>query len=188
MRKHRHSWCCGWQTQCRILSSGSQTLCGKPEDLEYRKSRGFPSTFYVCCRDPFPNTFTFSPPAEAVFLGWYTMEAGFDGMLRWSYTSWVEDPLRDSRFRTWPAGDTNFVYPGPRSSIRFERLIEGIQDAEKIRILREEFTAAGTEEALEKLELLNSTVSLFASQEPPEDTAALVNQGQLVLAVLSRDE
>lgn len=29
------------------------------------------------------------------------------------------------------------IYPGPRSSIRFERLREGIQDYEKIRILRQ---------------------------------------------------
>ena len=33
------------------------------------------------------------------------------------------------------------VYPDNRSSIRFETLREGIQDAEKIRVLREEFIA-----------------------------------------------
>jgi len=155
------------------------------EDLAYRKSRGFPSTFYVCCRDPFPNTFTFSPPAEAVFIGWYSMAAGFDGFLRWSYYAWVEDPLRDSRFRQWPAGDTYLVYPDARSSIRFERLIEGIQDAEKIRILRAEFESAGTAEAMGKLELLNSTVEMFNIYEEPENTATLVNRGKRVLLELA---
>jgi hypothetical protein len=114
------------------------------EDLEYRKSKGYPSTYYVCCIDSFPNTFSFSPSAEAVFISWYSTAAGFDGFLRWSYCSWVKDPLRDSRFRRWPAGDTYIVYPEARSSIRFERLVEGIQDAEKIRILREELEKAGT--------------------------------------------
>ena len=155
-------------------------------DLEYRRSRGYPSTFYVCCRDPFPNTFTFSPPSEAAFIGWYTMAAGFDGFLRWSYYAWVEDPLRDSRFRQWPAGDTYLVYPDARSSIRFERLIEGIQDAEKIRILRQEFATVGTAESLQKLELLNNTVAAFNLNEQPEDTNALLNQGKTILVELSR--
>ena len=155
-------------------------------DLEYRRSKGYPSTFYVCCRDPFPNTFTFSPPSEAVFIGWYTVAAGFDGFLRWSYYAWVEDPLRDSRFRQWPAGDTYLVYPDARSSIRFERLIDGIQDAEKIRILREEFAAAGTEESLQRLELLNTTVAQFNLLEKPKDTNALVNHGKRILEELSR--
>ena len=37
----------------------------------------------------------------------------------------------------WPAGDTFLVYPGSRSSIRFEKLREGIVDFEKIRLVRE---------------------------------------------------
>jgi hypothetical protein len=155
-------------------------------DLEYRKSKGYPSTFYTCCRDPFPNTFTFSPPAEAAFIGWYTMAAGFDGFLRWAYTSWVEDPLHDSRFMTWPAGDTYLVYPDARSSIRFERLVEGIQDAEKIRILREEFAAVGTAEARRKLQLLNATLAQFNIGQQPEDTDALLNHGKKVLVELAR--
>lgn len=160
-------------------------IIDKP-DLEYRKSKGFPSTFYVCCRDSFPNTFTFSPPAEATFIGWYTMAAGFDGFLRWAYASWVIDPLRDSRFTKWPAGDTYLVYPDARSSIRFERLKEGIQDAEKIRILREEFEAAATMEGRRKLKLLNTTLAQFNIYKRPADTAVLVNRGKRVLVELSR--
>jgi len=47
----------------------------------------------------------------------------------------VLDPLRDSRFRTWPAGDTYIVYPQGRSSIRYERMLEGIQDYTKVNLL-----------------------------------------------------
>jgi hypothetical protein len=155
-------------------------------DLEERRSRGFPSTYYVCCSDPFPNTFTFSPPAEAAFIGWYATAAGFDGVLRWSYNSWVEDPLRDSRFRTWPAGDTYIVYPGAMSSIRFERLVEGIQDAEKIRLLREELAASGTDEAREKLESLEAMLRVFDVKEKPEGTDELLNRGKAFLLELSR--
>ena len=78
--------------------------------------------------------------------------------LRWAYNSWVEDPIRDSRFRTWAAGDTYLVYPEGRSSIRFERLVEGIQDWEKIRLLKTEFSG---DEA--KLQTLHNLLEPFRS-------------------------
>ena len=106
------------------------------EDLADRRVRGLNTTFYICCADAFPNQFTFSDPAESAYIGWYAEAAGFDGMLRWAFNSWVEKPLHDSRFRTWPAGDTYIVYPQGRSSIRYERMLEGIQDYEKIQILK----------------------------------------------------
>ncbi len=123
------------------------------EDLEDRRSRGLTSTFYVCCTDEFANTFTFSDPAEPVYAGWYTLASGFDGMLRWSYNSWVEKPLQDSRFRTWPAGDTYIVYPQNRSSIRMERLIEGVQDYEKVQTIRKILKDKNDFKNLEKLDL-----------------------------------
>ncbi len=162
----------------------SQGEIFEDEDLEFRNEKGLVSTFYVCCSHRFPNFFTFSDPAEAPFIGWYTMAAGFDGFLHWSYNSWVENPLTDSRFRTWPAGDTYVIYPGNRSSIRFERLLEGIQDAEKIRILREKFTA---ESETGKLEKLNSELTKFnITKAPQSGTARLLNEGRKLLNELSR--
>jgi hypothetical protein len=107
------------------------------EIAKSRRESGMKTTYYVCCSDSKPNNFTFSPPAESCYEGWLAAAMGFDGFLRWAFNSWVENPVYDSRFRTWPSGDTYFVYPGARSSIRFERLIEGIQDFEKLRIIRE---------------------------------------------------
>ncbi|MDD4192025.1 MAG: DUF4091 domain-containing protein [Mangrovibacterium sp.] len=157
-----------------------------PDDRQYRKTKGYVTTWYVCCGHEFPNVFTFSPPAEGAFIGWYTMAAGFDGFLRWAYNSWVKEPLLDSRFRTWPAGDTFVVYPDARSSIRFERLREGIQDAEKIRILREELQNDPSAEAKEKLNLLNQTVGLFNITVKPENLNELMRNGKQVLEDLSR--
>jgi len=156
-----------------------------PDDMQYRKTKGYVTTWYVCCGHVFPNIFTFSDPAEGAFIGWYTMAAGFDGFLRWAYNSWVKEPLLDSRFRTWPAGDTYVVYPGGRSSIRFERLREGIQDAEKIRILREEFLESPSPEAKEKLNLLNQTVDLFNITVKPGNLEELMRKGKEVLRRLS---
>ena len=120
--------------------------------LKERIAEGKPSTYYTCCTENYPNGFTFSPPAEHVWLGWYAAARGFTGYLRWAYNSWVADPLRDSRFRSWPAGDTYQVYPGPRTSIRFEKLIEGIQDFEKIKLLQKEFATKGDTQSLKKLD------------------------------------
>lgn len=151
-----------------------------PEVRAERKRTGKISNVYTCCSEPRPNTFTFSPPAEATWIGWHAMAGDYDGYLRWAYNSWTEDPLRDSRFRTWAGGDCYLVYPGARSSIRFERLIEGIQDYEKIRLLREEFTA---KKATGKLKQLNSIVSQFsADQITPDNAAQMVNTARRALS------
>lgn len=126
-------------------------------DIVQRRSKGLTTTFYVCCSSGFPNTYTSSAPAEATYLSWYAAE-DYDGFLRWAYNSWVEDPIRDSRFRKWAAGDTYLVYPEGRSSIRFERLVEGIQDWEKIRSLKTEFSGDDA-----KLQTLHDLLEPFRS-------------------------
>ena len=152
-------------------------------DLAHRRQNNLISTYYVCCVDKFPNVFTFSNPAEAAYIAWYATAAGFDGFLRWAFNSWVENPVVDSRFRTWPAGDTYIVYPGARSSIRFERLREGIQDAEKIRILRDQLALASPV----KLNKLNEAVAKFNIPAiPSEPCNEMLHQGKRVLEELSR--
>ena len=111
-----------------------------PEKMKQeRKARGQKTTFYTCCSEPRPNTFTFCPPAESEWMGWYSAKENLDGYLRWALNSWPKNVLTDSRFVTWAAGDTYLIYPGGRSSIRFERLIHGIQSYEKVQILRSEY-------------------------------------------------
>lgn len=109
----------------------------KGEALSKRKAKGQKITFYTCCSPDRPNTFTFSPPAESAYLGLHAAACGYDGYLRWAYNSWPEKPCQDSRYRSqsWYAGDCYLVYPDG-SSIRMERLVEGIQAYEKIRLLR----------------------------------------------------
>lgn len=133
-----------------------------PVDVKAERERkGQISTVYTCCTEAFPNTFTFSAPAEAAWTALHAVAGGYDGYLRWAVNSWPIDPLRDSRFRTWAAGDTYSIYPGPRSSIRFERLVEGLQDCEKIYVLRKELEAKG---ATGKLKKLNAKLSEFTPE------------------------
>lgn len=149
------------------------------EDLADRQSRGLNTTFYICCSDGFPNQFTFSDLAESAYLGWYTEAAGFDGMLRWAFNSWVEKPLHDSRFRTWPAGDTYIVYPQGRSSIRYERMLEGIQDYEKIQILKKELKPSD-------LTKLTNAISQLNKNTRTPDWNENMNAAKKVLEEISR--
>jgi len=123
-----------------------------------RKKLGYTTTYYTCCTEGSPNTFTFSPPAESAWLAWYSANKKFDGYLRWAYNCWPLRALTDSRFSTWSSGDTFLVYPGNRTSVRFERMIEGIQDVEKIKILRDKFTR---ENRIDKLDALDSILKTF---------------------------
>ncbi len=154
------------------------------EEIAARRAKGLITTYYVCCADKFPNMFTFSPPAESVYAAWYAVAADFDGFLRWAYNSWVENPLTDSRFRTWPAGDTYMVYPDARSSIRFERLVEGIQDAEKIRVLRREYSEENTPDSVEKQRQLEETIGYFNTLDPSNDWQDRLNDAKKLLNTL----
>lgn len=126
--------------------------------LRARQAAGKKTTIYTCCAEAYPNTFTFSRPAEATWLPLHAAAIGVDGYLRWAYNSWTTDPLADSRFRSWASGDCYLVYPGG-SSIRMERLVEGIQDYEKIMILRKELAKSPA-----KLKKLNAAVARFIPQ------------------------
>lgn len=66
------------------------------------------------------------------------------------------------------------------SSIRMERLVEGIQDAEKIRILRKEFAENGE---VAKLKKLNQTVSGFMPEKlNGQNASQMVRNGRKLLS------
>lgn len=147
-----------------------------------RRSEGKVTTYYVCCSDPMPNNFTFSPPAESCYQGWFAAAMGFDGFLRWAYNSWPKDPVYDSRFRTWPSGDTYLVYPGARSSVRFERLREGIQDYEKIRILKDMLSSDPSMEAERAEKLLSDFLGTIDSGSLKTRSASEITaEGKMII-------
>ena len=149
------------------ISVGFQYNLLKKEALARRTAKGQKITFYTCCNPDRPNTFTFSPPAESAFLGWHAMACGYDGYLRWAYNSWPERPDQDSRYnsRSWYSGDCYLVYP-EGSSIRFERLIEGIQAYEKARLLRPSLNLKGAKD-------LDEMLRYFAPNVYKDDTDAV---------------
>ena len=161
------------------------TLAG--DVIDARRRSGLKTTYYVACGIPKPNNFTFSPPAESCYEGWFASAMGFDGFLRWAYNSWPENPLLDSRYIRWPSGDTYFVYPNAQSSVRFERLREGIQDYEKIRILRKELAEHPSRKAAAAREELNNFMGSINTKTLDKRSAAdVINEGKKLLAEIAR--
>ena len=124
----------------RDCSVAQRQLYLTDEELQQRKANGHVTTFYVCCSTFFPNTFSYSQPFEAELLNWHAIVKDYDGQLRWSVNSWPDNPEYDSRFRLWGSGDTYSLYPYGRTSMRFERMRDGVEAYEKVRILREKYS------------------------------------------------
>ena len=150
-----------------------------PAVLKRRKAQGKPTTYYTACPEEYPNGHTFSPPAENVWIAWHAAQKGLTGYLWWAFNTWVADPLLDTRWHRYPAGDLFQFYPGPRTSIRFEKLIEGIQDFEKVRILKEKFTREKNTVNIKKLDDLVSIFQLEKLKTIP--AADMVNQAKAIL-------
>ena len=127
------------------------------------------TTFYTSCTQTFPNNYVSveNSPAEMVWMGWHAVHEDFDGYLRWAFDYWqLEDPF-DARDGSNTAGDFSMGYRTSNdadvqfmSSIRLEMLYQGIQDFEKIRILRDTLLSQGNTDALM---VLDNQIQLFTS-------------------------
>lgn len=148
------------------------------EDLvpiaKQRREEGKTTTFYVCVYPARPNTFMGSSLAESTWLPVMSANYGLDGMLRWAYHSWVEDPLTSQDYTSWPSGDTSLIYPGNRSSLRLEGLRNGIEIVEKIRIFLQVATPAQQKELREALKIF--TVARGAEPDVHEQDVLRIEQ------------
>lgn len=160
---------------------------GTKEMITERTRQGRTTTFYTACGPKRPNNFSYSAPADSAWMGWFAMSQGYQGFLRWAYANWNENPLLDTRYIRWPSGDCFLVYPGPRSSIRFERLREGIADYEKIRIVRAMLQKKNDEESKKMLMRLDDVLSQFSYKAAwRRPTAGPVLQGRKLLVEITK--
>ncbi len=165
---YHSSLCDKLQDMCVALGQDRQF---SKSQLTDRKKKNRVTTFYTSCADTEPNIYTNSYPAEATYLPLYAAATDLDGYLHWAWINWDEHPLTDSRYRKFGSGDTYSYYPGNRSSVRFERLIEGIHQYEKVLILKEEYANDA-----EKTKTLKSLLIPFRNNAiSGEECAKLVN-------------
>ncbi len=155
------------------------------EELQRRREKGMLSLKYTCCADPAPGQFSNNDPADGAYLPVYCTATGYDGYLHWSFQNWNDTPLTDTRWRMFGPGDTYFIYPDGRSSVRYERFVEGVQLSEKIRILRAYFSATGDHERLERLENALAPIrNIGMSATVP--SADIINELSESITLLSR--
>ncbi len=72
-------------------------------------------------------------------MGWIVADRHLDGYLHWAWNDWTADPFRDPVY-AFSQGDEYLIYPGktgPLSSMRWELLQDGIEDATLVRMARE---------------------------------------------------
>ena len=98
-------------------------------------------TWYICCGPNKPNTFLTSPLLETRALCYLGELFGFDGLLRWAFTAWPEDPYREAAVGPWEPGDTFVVYPGrdgyPVLSLRYLQLRRMAEDQQLLCAVRD---------------------------------------------------
>jgi hypothetical protein len=188
--KWRITYAGDWHTELDTLLNDYSAVYGEEPDVsevDKRSAHYRTSTFYICCTPPKPNTFIFSPPIEGRWLGWYAYAHHYDGFLRWAYDAWPADPLRDARFGSWAAGDCFLMYPGATSSIRFEKLREGIVDYEKISILKQRAQTSTNSQVKKLVARLDEHMHVFNDEKNfnTEKITADVDQGKKLLEELS---
>jgi len=123
-----------------------------PDILKRRKADGKTSLQYICCTETHPNRYVFSDPYECTYISYNTFCKGLDGFLCWAYCKWGSEPLKDTRCKEFYAGEYFMIYPYDKTSQRWEKYIEGVQDYEKLRILTEEYRNTGNTEAQKELD------------------------------------
>lgn len=125
------------------LSIGSIAVKAHPTEFaefyNQRKALGLRTTIYTCTGHV-PGNFSLSAPAESYWTMMYAYAVGGEGYLRWAYDSWVENPLEDTTHNAFEAGDSFLIFPDERtaenpvskSSVRLEKMAEGVRDVNKM--------------------------------------------------------
>lgn len=168
------------------------------DTIAARRSRGQYNSVYTCCTEACPNIFSNSLPLEATYIPLFALANDFDGYLHWSWMNWADDPEHESRFRLFSPGDTYVIYPDNHSSVRWERYIEGVEMAEKVRILREEqqeilntedsLLKVGQKEAARlRLDEINQALHAFSDGQA-DDNKANHKKVEILRSVLNRKD
>ena len=148
--------------------------------LSTRKAAGLRTTVYSCTGHK-PGNFSLSAPGESYWTMLYSYAAGGTGFLRWAYDSWVADPLRDTSHAMFEAGDCFLIFPDEKdavnpvahSSLRLEKMAQGVRDVNKLMTIRANCPA------------MESTVDTLAATVKPNydsSTYYLTDAGKTALA------
>lgn len=111
-----------------------------------RNELNLKTTLYSCTGHA-PGNFSLSAPGENYWSMLFAYKSGTKGFLRWAYDAWVEDPLTDTTHSSFEAGDCFLIFPDhkdakqpvSKSSIRLEKMAQGVRDVNKLMKMVEEY-------------------------------------------------
>lgn len=150
------------------------------------------TTFYTSCTQVKPNSYVTPQTslAEMTWMGWHATKEGLNGYLRWAYDNWKLSNPFDARDGGHTAGDFSLVYRTSNNrpskylpSLRLISLREGIQDYEKLKILKAPLENAIDDYSQQQLVAVNNIINAFdASSGFGAET--LVQEGQKMIEEL----
>ena len=155
------------------------------------------TTFYTSCFQKRPNSFVAGDanPVDMAALPWHALERRHDGYARWAFDNWKSaDPL-DLREGFFTAGDFSMIYRSSNDrdmtvvpSLRLEALREGIEDFEKMQVLRKSLSTCSASGLSGRwLSRLERSVDTFTSGALMAGRAGnLINQAHTQLDEVSQ--
>ncbi len=151
------------------------------------------TTFYTSCSLRRPNNYVAADanPADMAAMPWYAMVREHDGYLRWAFDNWKSHNPLDLRDGSFTAGDFSFVYRNSNDkdmtvipSARSELLRDGIEDYEKVQVLRNVMLRCEKEDLLTRLQ---ETVNTFSTgQLMAGQSVELISQARALLHEMSQ--
>ena len=151
------------------------------------------TTFYTSCTQTIPNNYVTlqNSTAEMTWMAWYSLKENLNGYLRWAYDNWKLLDSYDARDGSHTSGDFSMVYRDSNTSLlryitsfRLEMLREGIEDYEKVHILRSISPETSSEEFKQLLSSLNEMIEKF-SYTSGVGAAILVSEAEKILSEIS---
>lgn len=105
------------------------------QELRKREGANKITTFYTACWEKQPNMLMMSNYYDFYFLLMLSKARGYDGFLRWAFNSWGSRIMTDARYDDVPSGDAHFFYPYGQPSIRYELLLDAMEEVHKVTLL-----------------------------------------------------
>jgi hypothetical protein len=179
------------QANCDIWVPQLGRFDHQMELLNRRLESGREVWFYTCLvpNQRYLNRLIDYPSLKVRLLHWFNFRYGFAGYLHWGWNYWTPEPMKatqpiiNANTTLLPAGDAFIVYPDRErksvfSSIRQEAMLEGIEDYELLRLLKQKNPA-------EADRLAKSAIGGFTDYV--RDPAAFRALGRELLEALSKD-
>ncbi|MEG2489254.1 glycoside hydrolase domain-containing protein, partial [Anaerorhabdus sp.] len=138
------------------LTIGDTSATAHPDEfsqlVKRRDEAGLRTALYSCTEHQ-PGNFSLSSPVEGYWMVANDAKIEGDGIMRWALDAWVEDPLNDTTHNAFEPGDCFMIYPDEKdavnptskSSVRLEKIFEGVRDVNKLMQIENEIPTLKTE-------------------------------------------